>query len=201
MTRENKLYQRVYPIFWFLVALIWHPRVIGRGNIPADGAFVVYASHTRNSDAVMMIYAMGRRSRLHIIGKDSLFKVPLLGKFLTAVGTIPLDRSKTDMQAVKRSMQYLKNGERLGIFPEGTRVHEGESIAAKSGFVRMSERAGAPLLPMLIINKITFCQRPIVIIGEPIYVNPERKKIPAADYDIIAEEMMQKALELGNALS
>jgi len=196
MTRENKIYHLAFPVFWFIVALIWHPRVIGRENIPETGAFLAYGNHTRNSDAVLMIYALGRRHKLHIIGKDSLFKVPLLGKFLTAIGTIPLDRNKTDLHAVKRSMSYLKNGEKLGIFPEGTRVREGEEASAKNGFVRMAERSGAPLLPMNIQNRIVFFQRPIVIIGKPVYVNPEREKIHAEQYDIIAEDMMRKTREL-----
>ena len=196
MTRENKIYHRVFPIFWFLVALIWHPRVIGRENIPKDGAFIAYANHTRNSDPVLMIYALGRRHKIHIIGKESLFKIPALGAFLKTIGTISLDRNKRDLQAVKSSMAYLKNGEKLGIFPEGTRVREGEEVAAKSGFVRMAERNAVPLVPMFFQNKMIFFQRPTVLIGKPIYVNPDREKIPASEYDAIAATMMQKAAEL-----
>ena len=196
MTRENRVYHYVFPIFWFLVALIWHPRVFGRERIPKDGAFIAYASHKSYSDPVLMIYALGRRHKLHMIAKESVFKVPVLGALLRVAGIIPLDRSKNDLQAVKRSMQYLKNGEKLGIFPEGTRVHEGEEVAAKNGFVRMAERAGAPLLPMYVQNKKLFLRRSRVYIGEPFYVNPEREKIPASEYDIIAEDMMRKVQEL-----
>ena len=196
MTRENKVYHYVFPIFWFLVALVWHPRVFGREHIPEDGAFIAYASHKSYSDPVLMIYALGRRHKLHMIAKESVFKVPVLGALLRVAGIIPLDRSKNDLQAVKRSMQYLKNGEKLGIFPEGTRVHEGEDVAAKNGFVRMAERAGAPLLPMYVQNKKLFLRRSRVYIGEPFYVNPERVKIPASEYDVIAEDMMRKVQEL-----
>ena len=196
MTRENKIYHCVFPIFWFLVTLIWHPRVKGREHVPKDGAFIAYANHTRYSDPVFMAYALGHRHKLHIIAKESVLKFPVLGPFLQAAGIIPLDRSKNDLQAVKRSMQYLKNGEKLGIFPEGTRVHAGEEVAAKNGFVKMAERTGTPLLPMYIQNSIMFFRRPTVFIGEPFYVNPEREKILSSGYDEIAEDMMRRALEL-----
>ena len=196
MTRENKFYHHVFPIFWFLVALIWHPRVYGREHIPENGAFIVYAKHSSYSDPVLMIYALGRQHKLHIIAKESIFKVPVLGAVLRASGTIPLDREKSDMQAVKRSMQYLKNGEKLGIFPEGTRVHEGDSIAAKSGFIRMAERMGTPLVPMYIRHKTLFFRRPDVFIGEKYHVNPERKRLSPSEYNELAENMMCKTLEL-----
>ena len=196
MTRENRFYHFVFPVYWFLVALIWHPRVFGREHIPEQGAFIAYANHTSYSDPVLMVYALGQRHKMHVIAKESMFRVPVLGAFLRIAGIIPLDRSKSDLQAVKRSMQYLKNGEKLGIFPEGTRVQEGEEVAVKSGFIRMAERAGAPLLPMYIQKKRLFFRRSNVFIGEPVYVNPEREKIPASGYETIAEEMMRKASEL-----
>lgn len=196
MTRENRIYHLAFPIYWFLVALIWHPRIYGRENIPSDGAFICYANHTSYSDPVLMIYALGQKHKLHVIAKDSLFKIPVLGPFLRLVGIIPLDRDKNDLQAVKRSLKYLKSGEKLGIFPEGTRVREGESIAAKSGFVRMAERSGAPLLPMYVQKKKLFFRRSSAFIGAPIYVNLEHEKLSAAEYEEIAEAMMKKALEL-----
>ena len=164
--------------------------------MPADGAFVAYANHRSHSDPIWMIYAMGLRNKMHVIAKESVLKVPVLGPLLRALGTIPLDRGKSDLQAVKRSLEYLKNGEKLGVFPEGTRVREGEKITVKSGFVRMAERANAPLLPMYIQKRKLFLKRSHVFIGEPFYVNPERTKIPSSDYDSIAEDMMLKVLEL-----
>lgn len=196
MTRENRLYHFFYPIFWFLVALIWHPRVKGRENIPKDGAFLAYANHTSYSDPILMIYAMGRRNKMHVIAKESILKVPVLGKFLFAVGTIPLDRDKNDLQAVKRSLKYLKSGEKLGIFPEGTRVREGSEAALKSGFVRMAERSGAPLLPMYIQKRKLFFRRSNVYIGEPFYVNLGKEKLSSSEFDVLAGVTMQKVWEL-----
>lgn len=192
MTRENKIYHISFPIYWFIVFLIWHPRITGRENIPESGAFIAYGNHTSYRDPVLMIYALGRRNKMHIIAKESLLRIPVLGKFLLSLGTIALDRTKSDLQAVKRSLGYLKSGEKLGIFPEGTRVREGEEIPAKSGFVRMAEKAKAPLLPMYFVKEKRFFRRHHVIIGEPFYVNHNREKISPSEYDVMAEEFMKK---------
>lgn len=196
MTRENKIYRRLYPIVMFFFGLLWRPKVIGAEHIPTDVAFIAYGNHTSNVDPFLMMYATGRNHQLHILAKDSLFRVPILGAVMRMVGMISVDRNINDIKSVRESLNYLKNGENLGIFPEGTRVGEDEDIEAKAGVAKIAHRTGAPVLPMYIPAKKRIFRRTPVVIGAAYRVSPDVKRLPAEAYAQLAMEMMEKLQEL-----
>ncbi len=80
-------------------------------------------------------------------------------------------RGEHDTQAVEECVRALKSGEKLLLFPEGTRCNGNKHVRAKTGAVRMAAAAGVPITPIFVTrNKTPFC--PIdVIVGKPIRVD------------------------------
>ncbi len=190
---------RLYTFFYYLVFpffnLFMPVRTIGREHIPAGGA-VICGNHAGNSDPVVAIYAFQNRNQIHFMAKDELFHVPLLGGLLRKVGMFGVKRGMSDINAVKKALKLLKGQEKVMVFPEGTRVGDGESIAAKTGAVMFALKSGAPLLPVYIQRKKRFFHPVKVIIGEPYHpVLPDGKATPKA-YHAIADDLMGRVYAL-----
>jgi len=191
MTREYRFYRRIYPIFWFLVSLILRPKVIGREHIP-EGACIACANHSSNADGFFMIYAFRRNVHLRMLVKKEVYDAPVAGSFLSAIGMIRVDRSIADIKPVRESMSHLKQGGKIGIFPEGRRVSADESADAKSGAIKLADKLNVPLIPVHIPRKKKLVGLNVIQIGEPYYINPERVKLTPDDAKRLSEELMEK---------
>ena len=140
--------------FHFLYAVIWpffnllHPvRAVGRENIP-QGAAVICPNHTTIGDPFYVVFACGRHYPMRAMAKIQIMRVPVIGWLLSRAGVFGVDRGHADMKAVKTALRFLKDGNKVLMFPEGPRVHEGEDVAAKTGADRFATRTGVPLLPV-----------------------------------------------------
>ena len=99
--------------FWY------RPKIIGKENIPSDGAIVLAGNHIHIMDQCNVIISTKRK--LHYMAKKEYFDDHKVAWFFRFVGCIPVDRSKKDENAKSSAIEVLKNGHALGIFPEGTR--------------------------------------------------------------------------------
>ena len=99
--------------FWF------RPKVIGKENIPQDGAIVLAGNHIHIMDQCNVIISTKRK--LHYMAKKEYFDDKKVAWFFRLVGCIPVDRSKKDTEAKIAAINVLSKGHALGIFPEGTR--------------------------------------------------------------------------------
>ena len=119
----NRLYAVLYPLVWIFMR-IFHPwQAVGRENVP-QGAALLCGNHTSLGDPVYVVCALGWRCQTHVMAKDELMQIPVLGVVLQKAGIIGIKRGKADVAAIKESMRVLRNGEKLLLFPEGTRVKE-----------------------------------------------------------------------------
>ncbi len=117
-------------------------------GLPARQGVIVVYPHTSNWDFVVGVLAKwGIGIPVVFWGKDSLFRVPLLGRWLRAIGGVPVDRRAPGgivgdmvrrMRAARERDEFLW----LALAPEGTRAHTG---AWRSGFYRVAVDAGVPL--------------------------------------------------------
>ena len=123
-----------------------------RGFEGKSGA-VVICNHTSFLD-VAVIYLTARPSQwIRLMGRDSLFGKAggLLGQVLSRVGAFPVKRDSADRTSVKRAVRMLKDGELVGILPEGTR--RGKSDRAPelhAGAAFIARMAHVPILPMCV---------------------------------------------------
>jgi 1-acyl-sn-glycerol-3-phosphate acyltransferase len=131
------------------------------------------------------------------MAKEELMTTPVLGFILRHAGIIGVKRGKADVGAVKESLKVLKGGEKLLMFPEGTRVKEGETGEAHTGAALFATRAHVPLVPIYISPKKRWFRKTAVIFGQPYEPEYEGRKPTPEDYRRIADDLMVRIQALG----
>lgn len=194
--------------FWFRVfyAIVWpffnliHPiKAVGREGVPEDGCLLC-GNHTRYSDPLFIVFALGRKKHPYIMGKAELFRNPILGWILTKCGVISVDRGKSDVKAIKESLRILKDGQKLLLFPEGTRVKEGDEQEGKTGAAMLAARTGVPIVPVWVPARLGWFRKTTVVFGEPYYPElPTDHKANTEDYRRIADDLMERIRALAPA--
>ncbi len=157
---------------WFF-RFYYNLKIIGKENEPTDGAFMVCANHLSNRDVA--IIGASFKKQVHYFAKAELFKVPIVRHFVKACGAFPVDRNNASasLGPIKTTLNFLKNGEVVGIFPQGTRrpCVNPKDTPIKSGVGMIEFHAKVKVVPVLIKTKkwkvIPF-RRTYVIIGKPI---------------------------------
>ena len=110
---------------------------------------IVIGNHQSWLDPVVMGYAI-KKHQVTFMGKKELATNGLIRGILKEAGVILVDRHNTDMEAMRACMKALRGGEILGIFPEGTRHHEGVMREMETGVAMLALRSGAPVIPVLV---------------------------------------------------
>jgi 1-acyl-sn-glycerol-3-phosphate acyltransferase len=150
-------------------------KVIGRHNIPRQGAFVLAPIHRSNIDTPLAAAVSSRR--LRFMGKDSLWKFAPIGWLLSALGAFPVTRGTADREALKRCIAVLEMGEPLVLFPEGTRQSGPMVMPLFDGAAYIAVKAGVPIIPLGIGGsekvmpkgkKMIYPKKCVLVIGEPI---------------------------------
>ncbi|MER6027067.1 lysophospholipid acyltransferase family protein [Streptomyces sp. NPDC001851] len=146
-----------YVLLGPLLRLVFRPRIEGLENVPASGPAIVAGNHLSFSDHFLMPAMLKRR--ITFLAKAEYFTGPGLKGRLTAfffrsAGQIPVDRSgkEAGQAAIREGLGVLRRGELLGIYPEGTRLHDGRLYKGKVGVAVMALRAGVPVVPCAMIG-------------------------------------------------
>ena len=182
----------LYPIF-----SIFHPvEVIGAENVP-EGPVLMCANHSSAWDPILVIMALPKTYPLRIMAKKQLFRIPLIGPFLTAIGVFPVDRGNSDINAVKTSIKSLNDGFTLLLFPEGTRVKEKGQVQPKSGAAVIAVRGGVPMMPVFIDMKKRLFRKTRVIFGKPFDPVYTGRKGTAEEMQANADEALGRSYALG----
>lgn len=188
----------LYRATWRPFATFLHPlRVEGLENLPKDQPVLLCANHSSAVDPILLICAMRQDFPLRIMAKKQLMKIPVVGAFLRAIGVFGVDRGNSDIAAVKTSIQSLRDGWNLLVFPEGTRVKEPGSVDVKGGVGMMAIRSGVPLVPVFIGRDKRLFHRVSIIIGKPYDPVYTGRKGTAEEYQSNAEEIMRRAYGAG----
>ncbi len=184
------MYDFLKNMAWLLSKLIYRIEYEGLQNIPKEGAFILVGNHTNNFDPVVISFATKRK--IHYLAKAELFKTKFTKWIFESVKCISIDRSKNDIMAIKNALRVLKNGEILGIFPEGTRIKsETDDVQIKSGAAMIASKAKVNILPVAISgNYKIFSKIRINIL--PMYDIEAAKEKYEGNIEKISEDIMAK---------
>ncbi|MER8032691.1 lysophospholipid acyltransferase family protein [Streptomyces bauhiniae] len=200
-----------YVLLGPVLRLVFRPRIEGLDHVPESGAAIIAGNHLSFSDHFLMPAILKRR--ITFLAKAEYFTGPGLKGRLTAfffrsAGQIPVDRSgkEAGQAAVREGLKVLGRGELLGIYPEGTRSHDGRLYKGKVGVAVMALKAGAPVVPCAMIGTFEAQPpgrkipklRPITIrFGEPLeFSRYEGMEDEKAVLRAITDEIMYAVLEL-----
>lgn len=123
-------------------------RITGRENLTHEGPAIYAANHVSYYDPV--IIALGETRPLHFMAWEALFSKPLFAQVLLDWGAFPVDVSGSDPGGYKTCLKRLREGYRVGIFPEGERSRTGELLNLKEGVARLAINARVPIVPVVI---------------------------------------------------
>ncbi|MDQ2680870.1 MAG: 1-acyl-sn-glycerol-3-phosphate acyltransferase [Candidatus Eremiobacteraeota bacterium] len=123
---------------------VWRLRAYGTANVPLDGPLIIACNHVSYLDPPALSTASPRRIRY--MAKAELFAIPIFGPLIASFGSYPVDRNKSPIAAIKRSVEVLAAGGCIGIFPEGTRNASG-AAAAREGIALLASLGKAPVVP------------------------------------------------------
>lgn len=169
----------LYEVCRFLAQLIFHTALPVRYHdverLQADAPFIIIGNHLSLLDPIIMALAV-KRYQIHFLAKKELGKVKLFNWFLSKLHTIFVDRHNSDMMAMRTCVQVTRQGGVLGIFPEGTRHHQGLMEELESGVALIALRSGVPMIPVYIQGKARFFHRLDVFAGEPIPMDDLREE-------------------------
>ena len=193
---KNVFYRRVHWLLAPVVRLIFPLDVQGREYL-SDEAVVLCPNHSSALDPVLLACAMRYDVPVRIMAKKQLMEIPVLGWFLGKMGAFGVDRGNSDIGAVKTAIRCLHHGSKLMIFPEGTRVKEGEAVDAKGGAAMIAIRSGVQMQPVYIATKKRMFRKNKIVFGpvySPVYTG---RKGTAEEYQANVEEIMRQVKELG----
>lgn len=193
---KNAFYSGVHrwigPIFKFFFPI----HVEGLEHVTAENV-IFCPNHSSALDPIMMVCALPRDYSLRIMAKKQLMEIPVVGWFLRKMGAFGVDRGNSDIQSVKTAIRSLCEGSSLMIFPEGTRVKQGETVEVKGGAAMIAIRSGVQMQPVYIGTKKRMFRKTRIVFGapyDPVYTG---KKGTAEEYQSNADEIMRQAYQLG----
>jgi 1-acyl-sn-glycerol-3-phosphate acyltransferase len=93
---------------------------------------------------------MGLKRRIHFMAKIELFNNPVVSWMLVHNHAFPVKRGTMDVRAVKYSIELVRHGKNVAVFPEGTRSKEGKPKAGKNGAAYIAKKTGADVVPVAI---------------------------------------------------
>jgi 1-acyl-sn-glycerol-3-phosphate acyltransferase len=155
--------------------------VEGAEQMPTSGPVILAANHLTHYDVFFLQAALSRP--IFFMGKEELFRNPVMDWALRQLGGFPVYRSAGDEWALRHAERVLQDGEVLGMFPEGTRSKGKGLKPAKTGVARLALAAGCPIQPIALHGPQYVFRRfhhrrteVTVTFGEPIF--PEKGGSP-----------------------
>ena len=176
--------------YWFLrwialgpvLRLVFRPEAEGVENVPTEGPAILASNHLSYADWLFMPLTLNRK--VTFVAKAEYFTTPgikgwLQKTFFSGAGQVPIDRSSGDAAAgaLVSAKRVLGAGGLFGIYPEGTRSHDGKLYRGKTGVARLSIETGIPVIPVAVVGtdivappgkKFGHWTRPRVRFGKPL---------------------------------
>jgi 1-acyl-sn-glycerol-3-phosphate acyltransferase len=163
------VYRVIRQIFTWIFQIFFRWRVEGRENLPEEGAFILCSNHISWWDPPL-VGSLTKRI-VHFMSKEELFKIPVAGKIMPMVNAFPVKRDSADRRAIKRALEIVKNGDVVGIFPEGTRSKTDELLPPLPGVGLIAVKSETPVVPVAIIGPYKLFRPLKIRIGSPISFN------------------------------
>lgn len=151
---RTPFYTVVRGIVRAIAAVIYPMRFHNRERVDALNApYIIIGNHKSFMDPIAVALGV-RYDEIHFVGKKELSKYKVMDWIFSKIHVIMIGRGETDMAAMRKCMQTIKDGHVLGIFPEGTRHQETMMEKVESGASLIALRSRVPVIPVYIHGHI-----------------------------------------------
>jgi 1-acyl-sn-glycerol-3-phosphate acyltransferase len=126
--------------------------VKGGENLEEGKSYVFISNHRSYLDTATLFFFAG--TRMGLVAKRELLKVPVLGQGMNFVNIIAIDRSNAEraLRSMNKAREVMRQGYSFGVFVEGTRAMPGELLPFKKGAFHLALQTDAPIIPVAIKN-------------------------------------------------
>ncbi|MCR8846961.1 1-acyl-sn-glycerol-3-phosphate acyltransferase [Rossellomorea sp. SC111] len=157
-----------------ILSPLYRIEVKGLEHFPKDGGVLLCANHIDNLDPPVVGISAPRP--VSFMAKEELFNLPVLGKLLPDLRAFPVKRGMSDREALRKGLKVLKQGDVLGLFPEGTRSKTGQIGKGLAGAGFFALRSEAYVVPCAIIGPYKPFRKLKVVFGAPIPMDSIREE-------------------------
>lgn len=198
MSRSTFLYWPARNTIHGIARLLWRTQAYGVENVPRSGPLIIACNHRAFLDPPVMGSFVPRQ--VYFMAKKELFDIPILGAAIASVGAYPVDREGSAAAAIKRSVEVLRRGDCIGIFPEGGRNQEGDK-EVRQGVALLASLSKAPVLPAAIVgtDRAKAFSKIKVAYGKPLSL-PADRKATRDDLAKFTQEVMSAIFALAESL-
>jgi 1-acyl-sn-glycerol-3-phosphate acyltransferase len=191
------IYRLGYTISKVVAKLGFRLRTYGRENLIEDGPAILASNHASYLDPPLV--GVCCRKDVYFLARKSLFERPVIGPLIAQLNTVPVDRDRGDVGAVRAMIKLLKSGNRVLVFPEGTRSKDGNLQPARAGVGLLIAKSLAPVVPVRVFGSYAALPRsggirfvPItVVIGKPLFfTNQDLGTDERAAYQVLSDRVM-----------
>ena len=200
--KADKKGRHVMKLLNFLKALIvpifrlFRPfRYYGNKKVK-DGACLYICNHYGIWDVVYP--AMTTSEGMHFVAKKQVFEMPIIGAIAKKVKAISVNRDHKDVRGLLDCFKCLKNGEKICIFPEGTRNKtDAELLPFQPGAAMMAIRCKVPIVPIMIYERPKLFKTTHILVGDPFELNEYYdKKLSEEEIQTADNKLYEIMLEL-----
>jgi 1-acyl-sn-glycerol-3-phosphate acyltransferase len=185
----------------FILKIFYNLKIIGIENIPANGGLIFACNHLSNIDPPIIEVAIHKVRTSRFVAKRELFGVPIISYIFKKQKYIPIDRKKPggDLKALRLSIDAIKKGDCLVVFPEGTRSRDGSPSDPKMGIGFLACKTKAPVVCARIFGteKFPFSKNLVLAIGNMVKCNGiETRKKSKQVYLEFSNKIMSEILSI-----
>ncbi len=194
LTKHEKCFRWLHRLYNFPLRILYPVKKYGAARYFDDRAYLIIGNHLSIMDVIPV--AISTHKPIHYLAKKELFVKGFTKWFTAKCECIPINRDGNDVRALMTAMKYLKNGEHVSLFPEGTRNKTDDMfLPFKSGASVIAIRTKTPILPLVQVKKMRAFHKVHVLYGEPFELSEFYDK-KLTDEDIAAaDEVIRKKLE------
>ncbi len=187
-----KWFKHMRGFYKCFLRLIFPVKKYGHTEVFTDREYILTGNHLSVMDVIPLAISTDRP--VHYMAKNALFEKGFMKWFTKKCECIPVNRDGGDVKAVMQAMRYLKAGECIGIFPEGTRNKTSDMfLPFRGGTAAISIKTKTPIVPFIQVTKMRAFHRVNVFVGEPFEFDAYYdKRLTQQDMDDCDELLRQR---------
>ncbi|MEC0089786.1 MULTISPECIES: lysophospholipid acyltransferase family protein [Paenibacillus] len=175
-----------------IFAVLYRLETVGKNHIPTEGGVLLCANHISVMDPITVGIKLKRQVKY--MAKAELFDIPVFGWLLRQLGAFPVKRGGVSKESIRLSINILRDGQLMGIFPEGTR--NSTTGVAKKGAASFALRSKATVIPAAIIGEYKLFRKMKVIYGAPVDLTEFMEEGTGDQLEAVTERIMSRIYEM-----